>query len=90
MLYFNFVSPKENPNYLLALLPLLSSLKIKLTFFFNFFFSRFRISVYRKAGWERNYELNFGRYFFVVLAWVCWGFFVLFWFFNFKELTSDV
>lgn len=41
MLYFNFVSPKENPNYLLALLPLLSSLKIKLTFFLIFSFHAF-------------------------------------------------
>lgn len=65
MLYFNFVSPKDNPNYLLPLPPLLSSLKTKLAFFFKiFFFSFFLISVYRKAGWERNSELNFGRYFF--------------------------
>lgn len=91
MLYFNFVSPKDNPNYLLPLPPLLSSLKTKLAFFFKFFFfSFFLICVYRKASWERNSELNFGRYFFVVLAWVCWGFFVLFWGLKFKELTSDV
>lgn len=61
MLYFNFASPKDNPNYLLPLLPLLSSLKTKLAFFFIFFFSFFLISVYRKADCERNYKLNFGR-----------------------------
>lgn len=56
MLYFNFVSPKDNPNYLLPLLPLLSSLKTKLAFFFFPFFFPFHSFLFlyteRLAGKE--------------------------------------
>lgn len=87
MLYFNFVSPKDNPNYLLPLLPLLSSLMTKLAFFFfSFFFFLFILSYFCiQKGWlAKKLPVKFWQILFCGFGLGLLGFFL----FYFGVLTS--